>query len=914
MLGKLAKFVVGSRNDRLVKKKRKLVRLVNKLSDEYEQLSDPALQAKTQEFKSRLAEGEELNNLLPEAFATVREASSRVYNMRHFDVQLIGGMVLNDGKIAEMKTGEGKTLMATLAAYLNALAGKGVHVVTVNDYLAARDSEWMGQLYGFLGLSTGVIVSGLSHTERKEAYAADITYGTNNEFGFDYLRDNMAFSLDQKVQRELQFAIVDEVDSILIDEARTPLIISGPVEDSIETYQKTNEIVPFLTKVERQEGEKEGEEQGPGDFTVDEKSRQLHLTEAGHESVEGLLVKHGLLDEGSSLYAPENIRLMHYLNASLRAHVLFQRDVDYIVQGNEVIIVDEFTGRIMPGRRWSEGLHQAMEAKEGTKIQSENQTLASITFQNYFRLYNKLSGMTGTADTEAFELNKIYGLEVVVIPTHRKLSRKDKGDLIYLTAKEKYLAITEDIKDCVKRGQPVLVGTTSVENSEIISNILMQANITHEVLNAKQHEREALIIEQAGMPKAVTIATNMAGRGTDIVLGGNVDAEIDRQGEEVTEAEIDKLRGQWLDRHEQVLASGGLHVIGSERHESRRIDNQLRGRSGRQGDAGSTRFYLSLQDDLMRIFASDRVSGLMKKLGMEEGEAIEHPWVTRSIENAQKKVEGRNFDVRKEILAYDDVANDQRKVIYQQRDELMASDDISEIITAIRADVINDVITKYIPAKTMEEQWDISGLEEHLQDEFEADIPIAKMLEEDGALHEESLRTAIIDLISVAYKEKEQEITSDVMRHFEKSVMLQVLDNSWKEHLAAMDNLRQGIHFRGYAQKDPKQEYKREGFDMFTALLDQMKYEVIGILSKVQVSTENADEIDEERQVEQEMHFEHADAESALSEAGAEELENIDENTPELETPFVREDKKVGRNEPCPCGSGKKYKQCHGKL
>lgn len=914
MLGKLAKFVVGSRNDRLVKKKRKLVRLVNKLSDEYEQLSDPALQAKTQEFKSRLAEGEELNNLLPEAFATVREASSRVYNMRHFDVQLIGGMVLNDGKIAEMKTGEGKTLMATLAAYLNALAGKGVHVVTVNDYLAARDSEWMGQLYGFLGLSTGVIVSGLSHTERKEAYAADITYGTNNEFGFDYLRDNMAFSLDQKVQRELQFAIVDEVDSILIDEARTPLIISGPVEDSIETYQKTNEIVPFLTKVERQEGEKEGEEQGPGDFTVDEKSRQLHLTEAGHESVEGLLVKHGLLDEGSSLYAPENIRLMHYLNASLRAHVLFQRDVDYIVQGNEVIIVDEFTGRIMPGRRWSEGLHQAMEAKEGTKIQSENQTLASITFQNYFRLYNKLSGMTGTADTEAFELNKIYGLEVVVIPTHRKLSRKDKGDLIYLTAKEKYLAITEDIKDCVKRGQPVLVGTTSVENSEIISNILTQANITHEVLNAKQHEREALIIEQAGMPKAVTIATNMAGRGTDIVLGGNVDAEIDRQGEEVTEAEIDKLRGQWLDRHEQVLASGGLHVIGSERHESRRIDNQLRGRSGRQGDAGSTRFYLSLQDDLMRIFASDRVSGLMKKLGMEEGEAIEHPWVTRSIENAQKKVEGRNFDVRKEILAYDDVANDQRKVIYQQRDELMASDDISEIITAIRADVINDVITKYIPAKTMEEQWDISGLEEHLQDEFEADIPIAKMLEEDGALHEESLRTAIIDLISVAYKEKEQEITSDVMRHFEKSVMLQVLDNSWKEHLAAMDNLRQGIHFRGYAQKDPKQEYKREGFDMFTALLDQMKYEVIGILSKVQVSTENADEIDEERQVEQEMHFEHADAESALSEAGAEELENIDENTPELETPFVREDKKVGRNEPCPCGSGKKYKQCHGKL
>jgi preprotein translocase subunit SecA len=913
MLGKLAKFVVGSRNDRLVKKKRKQVLSINKLSDEYKQLTDDALQAKTQEFKSRLEGGDSLDSLIPEAFATVREASSRVYNMRHFDVQLIGGMVLNDGKIAEMKTGEGKTLMATLAAYLNALSAKGVHVVTVNDYLAARDSEWMGQLYEFLGLSTGVIISGLSHEERKEAYAADITYGTNNEFGFDYLRDNMAFSLDQKVQRDLYFAIVDEVDSILIDEARTPLIISGPVEDSIETYLKTNEIVPFLTKVERQEGEKEGEEKGPGDFTVDEKSKQLHLTEDGHESVERLLVKHGLLDEGRSLYDPENIRLMHYLNASLRAHVLFHRDVDYIVQDNEVVIVDEFTGRIMPGRRWSEGLHQAMEAKEGTKIQSENQTLASITFQNYFRLYNKLSGMTGTADTEAFELNKIYGLEVVVIPTHRPLNRADKGDLIYLTAKEKYLAITEDIKDCVQRGQPVLVGTTSVENSEIISDILTNSKIQHEVLNAKQHEREAHIIEQAGMPKAVTIATNMAGRGTDIVLGGNVDAEIERLGEGATETDIKKLRDLWLDRHEQVLASGGLHVIGSERHESRRIDNQLRGRSGRQGDAGSTRFYLSLQDDLMRIFASDRVSGLMKKLGMEEGEAIEHPWVTRSIENAQKKVEDRNFDVRKEILAYDDVANDQRKVIYQQRDELMGSDDISDIITAIRADVINDVITKYIPAKTMEEQWDIKGLEEHLQDEFEAQIPVATMLEEDSSLHEESLRLAIIDLISNQYKQKEEDITSDVMRHFEKSVMLQVLDNSWKEHLAAMDNLRQGIHFRGYAQKDPKQEYKREGFDMFTALLDQMKYEVIGILSKVQVSTENSDEIDEARQVTQEMNFEHADADNALEDSSS--VEPVaNETAPEPDAPFVREDKKVGRNEPCPCGSGKKYKQCHGKL
>jgi preprotein translocase subunit SecA len=914
MLGKLAKFVVGSRNDRLVKKKRKFVLSINKLSDEYKQFSDSALQAKTHEFRLRLEEGESLDSLISEAFATVREASSRVYNMCHFDVQLIGGMVLNDGKIAEMKTGEGKTLMATLAAYLNALPGKGVHVVTVNDYLAARDSEWMGQLYEFLGLSTSVIVSGLSHEDRKTAYAADITYGTNNEFGFDYLRDNMAFSLDQKVQRDLQFAIVDEVDSILIDEARTPLIISGPVEDSIEIYLKTNEIVPFLSKVERQEGEKEGEEQGPGDFIVDEKSRQLHLTENGHESIERLLVLHGLLDEGSSLYSPENIRLMHYLNASLRAHVLFQRDVDYIVQDNEVIIVDEFTGRIMPGRRWSEGLHQAMEAKEGTEIQSENQTLASITFQNYFRLYKKLSGMTGTADTEAFELNKIYGLEVVVIPTHKALSRIDKGDLIYLTAKEKYIAITEDIRECVKKGQPVLVGTTSVENSEIISNILTQSKIQHEVLNAKQHEREAHIIEQAGMPKAVTIATNMAGRGTDIVLGGNVDAEIERLGEGATDTEISKLRGNWLDRHEQVLASGGLHVIGSERHESRRIDNQLRGRSGRQGDAGSTRFYLSLQDDLMRIFASDRVSGLMKKLGMDEGEAIEHPWVTRSIENAQKKVEGRNFDVRKEILAYDDVANDQRKVIYQQRDELMGSDDVSDIITAIRSDVINDVITKYIPAKTMEEQWDIEGLEEHLKDEFEAQIPVTTMLEENSSLHEESLRLAIIDLISDEYKQKEEEITFDVMRHFEKSVMLQVLDNSWKEHLAAMDNLRQGIHFRGYAQKDPKQEYKREGFDMFTALLDQIKYEVIGVLSKVQVSTENADEIDEARQVTPEMSFEHAEADNALGDSSSIESVNNDVAASDPEVPFVRENKKVGRNEPCPCGSGKKYKQCHGRL
>lgn len=915
MLGKLVKFVVGSRNDRIIKKKTKLVTAINKLAEEYAQLTDAQLKAKTEEFRSRLAEGEKLDNLIPEAFATVREASSRVFDMRHFDVQLVGGMVLNDGKIAEMKTGEGKTLMATLAAYLNALPAKGVHIVTVNDYLAARDAEWMGQLYAFLGLTTGVIISGLDHAERKQAYAADITYGTNNEFGFDYLRDNMAFSLDQKVQRGLNFGIVDEVDSILIDEARTPLIISGPVEDSTENYIKTNAIVPFLKKVERQEGEKEGEEQGPGDYTIDEKSKQLHLTEAGHIHIEQLLVEHGMLEEGASLYEPANIRLMHYLNASLRAHALFHRDVDYIVQNNEVIIVDEFTGRIMPGRRWSEGLHQAMEAKEGTKIQDENQTLASITFQNYFRIYEKLSGMTGTADTESFELHKIYGLEVVVIPTHRPMVRDDKGDMIFLTAKEKYLAITEDIQDCVKRGQPVLVGTTSVENSELISSILDKAKIKHEVLNAKQHEREAHIIEQAGMSGAITIATNMAGRGTDIVLGGNLDAKILALGEDATEAAINKVKAEWQERHEQVKKSGGLHVIGSERHESRRIDNQLRGRSGRQGDAGSTRFYLSLQDDLMRIFASDRVAGLMKKLGMEEGEAIEHPWVTRSIENAQKKVEGRNFDQRKEVLAYDDVANDQRKVVYKQRDELMASEDISDIIEAIREDVVNDVITKYIPPKTMEEQWDIAGLEAHLQDEFEVEIPVAKMLKDDTSLHEESLRSEVIAIITKEYADKEEQTTAEVMRHFEKSVMLQVLDNSWKEHLAAMDNLRQGIHFRGYAQKDPKQEYKREAFEMFAGLLDQIKYEIVSILAKVKVTRqEEVDAIDDQRQAPQEMHFEHAEAESGIAEEPSPLVGQNEAKQADSETPFVREDRKVGRNEPCPCGSGKKYKQCHGKL
>ncbi|MCX7092768.1 MAG: preprotein translocase subunit SecA [Methylobacter sp.] len=909
MLGKLVRFVIGSRNDRLIKKKKSLVKKINALASDYEKLSDDALKAKTQEFRDRLAQGEKLDNLLPEAFATVREASTRVFGMRHFDVQLIGGMILHDGKIAEMKTGEGKTLMATLAAYLNALPGRGVHVVTVNDYLAKRDSEWMGKLYGFLGLTTGVIISQMESDARRQSYASDITYGTNNEFGFDYLRDNMAFSLEQKVQRDLSFAIVDEVDSILIDEARTPLIISGPTEESTEIYTKVNEIIPSLTKQEK--------ENGPGDYSVDEKVRQLYLTEEGHERVERLMVEHGLMVDGSSLYDATNIRLMHYLTASLRGHVLFKKDVDYIVANDEVIIVDEFTGRIMPGRRWSEGLHQAIEAKEHVSIQNENQTLASITFQNYFRLYEKLSGMTGTADTEAFELNKIYGLEVVVIPTHRNMIRRDLGDVVFLTADEKYSAVADDIKECVSRGQPVLVGTTSIENSERLSALLNKLGIKHEVLNAKQHEREAHIIEQAGMPGAVTIATNMAGRGTDIVLGGNLDAELAALGEDATDADKERVRGAWLDRHEQVIATGGLHVIGSERHESRRIDNQLRGRSGRQGDPGSTRFYLSLQDDLMRIFASDRVAGLMQKLGMGNGEAIEHPWVTRSIESAQRKVENRNFDVRKEILAYDDVANDQRKVVYAQRNELMAAEEISGIITAIREDVVNNVITQYIPPKTMVEQWDTKGLEEHLHQEFNVEIPVRKMLDEDHSLQEESLRKRIIAILEQNHKDKEQQMTKEVLHHFEKSVMLQVLDNSWKEHLAAMDYLRQGIHFRGYAQKDPKQEYKREAFEMFTNLLEHIKYEVIGILFKVQVrQEEDVYAMDEQMQAPREMHFEHAQAPTldAYEEPLIEQPQPEQEEVIAAEQPFVREGNKVGRNDPCPCGSGKKFKQCHGKL
>ncbi|MFZ2726024.1 MAG: preprotein translocase subunit SecA [Methylococcaceae bacterium] len=906
MLGKLVRFAIGSRNDRLIKKKRKLVNKINALASNYEKLSDEALQAKTQEFRNRLAKGEKLNDLLPEAFATVREASTRVFGMRHFDVQLIGGMVLHDGKIAEMKTGEGKTLMATLAAYFNALAGHGVHVVTVNDYLARRDSAWMGKLYGFLGLTTGVILSQMDQKERRAAYGCDITYGTNNEFGFDYLRDNMAFNLDQKVQRDLHFAIVDEVDSILIDEARTPLIISGPTEESTEFYIKVNAIVPLLIRQE-----KEGES---GDYTVDEKTKQIHLSEAGHEHVEHLMVEHGLMPEGTSLYDAANIRLMHYLSASLRGHALFKKDVDYIVANGEIVIVDEFTGRIMQGRRWSEGLHQAIEAKEGVKINNENQTLASITFQNYFRLYHKLSGMTGTADTEAFELNKIYGLEVVVIPTHRPMVRRDLGDVVFLTTEEKYQAVADDIKECVTRGQPVLVGTTSIENSERISNLLNKQGVKHEVLNAKQHEREAHIVEQAGKLGAVTIATNMAGRGTDIVLGGNLEAELAALGVDASDADKERVRGAWLESHNKVLAAGGLHVIGSERHESRRIDNQLRGRSGRQGDPGSTRFYLSLQDDLMRIFASEKVAGLMQKLGMGNGEAIEHPWVTRSIENAQRKVEARNFDIRKEILSYDDVANDQRKVVYAQRNELMEAKEISEIITAIREDVINNIIDEFILPKTMVDQWDIKALETRLQQEFNVIIPVAQLLEDDKLLTEQGLRQRIVGLLAKNHDDKAQFMGLDTMQHIEKSVMLQVLDHSWKEHLMAMDYLRQGIHFRGYAQKDPKQEYKREAFEMFSELLNHLKYEVVSILAKVQVSQEtDVEALDRQMQEPKEMHFEHASV-SALSDYADEQTVSEEDHENAIVQPFVREETKVGRNDPCPCGSGKKFKQCCGKL
>jgi preprotein translocase subunit SecA len=905
MVAKLLRKVFGSRNDRLVKKYRKIVHQINAFEEKLEPLSDADLQHQTAKFRQRLEQGETLDELLPEAFATVREASRRSLSMRHFDVQMIGGIVLHKGNIAEMRTGEGKTLVATLAVYLNALSGKGVHVVTVNDYLAQRDAEWMGRLYKFLGMSVGVVISGMDHQAKHEAYAADIIYGTNNEYGFDYLRDNMAFSSQEKVQRELNFAVVDEVDSILIDEARTPLIISGPTNDNAELYVKFNQLVKALKAVAAEEVEDENAE---GDFTIDEKNKNIHITESGHEHVEQILIEDGILAENDSLYSAANINLIHYLNAAIRANVIYQKDVHYIVRDGKIIIVDEFTGRTMEGRRWSDGLHQSIEAKEGVNIENENQTLASITFQNYFRLYNKLSGMTGTADTEAFEFQSIYDLEVMVIPTNLVTARTDHGDLIFLTQEEKFSAIVEDIKDCQQRKQPVLVGTASIEASELLSSLLDKDKIKHNVLNAKQHEREAYIIAEAGSLGAITIATNMAGRGTDIVLGGNLEVELAKNAD-FSEAERQAIKDKWKKTHQQVLDAGGLHVIGSERHESRRIDNQLRGRSGRQGDAGSTRFYLSLKDDLMRIFASDRVSGLMKKLGMEQGEAIEHPWVSRAIENAQRKVEGHNFDIRKQLLDYDDVANDQRKVVYSQRNEMMEEEDLSEIIESIRENIVDTLFSNYIAEGSLEEQWDIDGLQKKIEEDFATDTPVQKWLDDDDELNQDALKQRILDGIITTYKEKEALIGSDELRRFEKYVLLNVLDSHWKEHLAAMDYLRQSIHLRGYAQKNPKQEYKRESFEMFTEMLEQIKQEVVSLLSKVQIrSEEEMQALEQSQQVPAEMNYEHANA-SAISDDS-----NASEQSEAQHRPYVRQQKKLGRNDPCHCGSGKKFKQCHGKL
>lgn len=905
MISTLLTKIIGSRNDRTLKALRKIVKQINAMEPQFEALSDQELQAKTAEYRQRLEQGETLEQLLPEAFATVREASRRVFGMRHFDVQLIGGMVLNSNRIAEMKTGEGKTLTATLPAYLNALTGRGVHVVTVNDYLAKRDAEANRPLFAFLGMTVDCNVPGMDASQKRDAYAADITYGTNNEFGFDYLRDNMAFSPEQRVQRPLNYALVDEVDSVLIDEARTPLIISGPAEDSSAMYTQINKLIPLLVKQDKEDSE---EYTGDGHYTVDEKNRQALLTENGQIFVEELLKKEGLLAEDDSLFSATNISLLHHVNAGLRAHTLFERNVDYIVQKDEIVIVDEHTGRTMPGRRWSDGLHQAVEAKEGVKIQNENQTLASITFQNYFRLYDKLAGMTGTADTEAFEFQQIYGLDTVVIPTNKPMVRKDMGDLVYLTAQEKYAAIVQDIRECVKRGQPVLVGTVSIENSELLSGILTKENIPHKVLNAKFHAMEAEIVAQAGQTGAVTIATNMAGRGTDIVLGGNWQAEI-AQLENPSSEQIAELKAAWQVRHDAVLAAGGLHIIGTERHESRRIDNQLRGRSGRQGDPGSSRFYLSMEDTLMRIFASDRVTGMMKKLGMEEGEAIEHPWVTKAIENAQRKVEGRNFDIRKNLLEFDDVANDQRKVVYEQRNELLDTSDISETIHVIRDDVYGSVIDEYIPPQSLEEMWDVPGLEARLKSDFALDLPLQQWLAEDDKLYEEKLRERILEEATKLYAHKEELVGKEVLRNFEKAVMLQTLDGLWKEHLAAMDHLRQGIHLRGYAQKNPKQEYKRESFDLFTQMLETLKRDVVSILSRVQVQERDVEAMEEQQRQQAEAAprtYTHATAENQLA----------DEDTGGAEghTTFVRDEQKIGRNDPCPCGSGKKYKHCHGQL
>ncbi|ABV35031.1 preprotein translocase, SecA subunit [Shewanella sediminis HAW-EB3] len=906
MFGKILTKLFGSRNDRTLKSLGKTVTKINALEDEYEKLTDEELKAKTTAFRGRLESGETLDDVMSEAFAVVREASKRVFEMRHFDVQMLGGMVLDSNRIAEMRTGEGKTLTATLPAYLNGLTGKGVHVITVNDYLARRDAENNRPLFEFLGLSVGINVAGLGQQEKKAAYDADITYGTNNEFGFDYLRDNMAFSPQERVQRPLHYALIDEVDSILIDEARTPLIISGAAEDSSELYTKINTLIPHLVRQDKEDTE---EEIGDGDYSIDEKAKQVHMTERGQEKVEVLLTERGMLAEGDSLYSAANISLLHHVNAALRAHTLFEKDVDYIVQDNEVIIVDEHTGRTMPGRRWSEGLHQAVEAKEGVHIQNENQTLASITFQNFFRQYEKLAGMTGTADTEAFEFQHIYGLDTVVIPTNRPMVRKDHADLVYLTPDEKYAAIIEDIRGCRERGQPVLVGTVSIEQSELLARLMKQEKIPHEVLNAKFHEREADIVAQAGRTGAVTIATNMAGRGTDIVLGGNWAMEIEVLTNPTDEQKA-KIKTDWQVRHDEVVAAGGLHILGTERHESRRIDNQLRGRSGRQGDAGSSRFYLSMEDSLMRIFASDRVSSMMKKLGMEKGEAIEHPWVSRAIENAQRKVEARNFDIRKQLLEFDDVANDQRQVVYAQRNELMDAESIQDTIVNIQADVVNGLVDQYIPQQSVEELWDVPGLQTRLEQEYGLKMPVQEWLDKEDDLHEETLRERIVDTWVKSYQAKEEMVGEQVLRQFEKAVMLQTLDGLWKEHLAAMDHLRQGIHLRGYAQKNPKQEYKRESFELFQQMLETLKHDVISVLSKVQVQAQSdVEEMEERRRQEDakiQRDYQHASAEAIV---GAEEAESLSAHTP-----VVREGEKVGRNDPCPCGSGRKYKQCHGKL
>jgi preprotein translocase subunit SecA len=925
--------IFGSRNQRLIKQYQKTVVAINALEPTIEQYTDEQLRAKTVEFRERIANGTSLDDLLPEAFAVCREASKRVLKMRHFDVQLIGGMVLHYGKIAEMRTGEGKTLVATLPVYLNALSGRGVHVVTVNDYLAQRDAEWMARLYNFLGLSVGINLSQMDHGMKQEAYGSDITYGTNNEFGFDYLRDNMVYETEARVQRALNFAVVDEVDSILIDEARTPLIISGQAEDHTELYVRMNALPPLL---ERQIGEEKADGTGvekPGDYTLDEKARQVFLTEAGHEKAERMLAEWGLIGQGESLYAPQNITLMHHVYAALRAHTLFFKDQHYVVQNGEVVIVDEFTGRLMAGRRWSDGLHQAVEAKEHVKIQSENQTLASITFQNYFRMYAKLSGMTGTADTEAYEFNEIYGLETVVIPTNRVPKRIDKQDQIYKTAKERYDAVIRDIRDCHERGQPVLVGTTSIENSELLSHLLTKAGLPHDVLNAKQHGREAAIVAEAGRPKRITIATNMAGRGTDIVLGGNVEKQASFiEADDAIPADektrrIQQLHDEWQTLHDQVKAAGGLHIIGTERHESRRIDNQLRGRAGRQGDPGSSRFYLSLEDPLLRIFAGDRVRAIMDRLKMPEGEAIEAGIVTRSIESAQRKVEARNFDIRKQLLEYDDVSNDQRKVIYQQRNELLEAHDITETIGAMRHGVVTDIVRQYVPHGSIEEQWDVPELEEILRNEWQLDLAIQEMINESSSIDADEILEAVLAAADEAYEQKVALVGRESFSAFERSVMLQTLDRSWREHLAALDHLRQGIHLRGYAQKNPKQEYKREAFELFAAMLDAVKQEVTRIVMNVQIQSPQQLEEAAEQMEEQGGHLENVEFRHAeFAETGA-EAAPVGAAAPVADAAAAMVGAamshealdadgvpKVGRNDPCPCGSGKKYKQCHGKI